>query len=107
MNADGSCQSGYLKCGNPASRSKGICLPPKYKSCPLTDITMQAKPDYRQVSFNFFNLFVTSASAFNSIDKLGIAESHMCFISSTYPLTAGRFKYQLLNGDFEGCKKDL
>lgn len=107
MNADGTCQSGYLKCGNPTSRSKGICLPPKYKSCPLTDITMEQKQNYRQVPFTSFNLFVSNDPSANPIDKLRIAENHMCFIGSTYPLTPGRSKYGLLVGDFDGCHKDL
>ena len=107
MNPDGSCLAGFMKCGNPASKSKGICLPSRFKYCPLTEITRLGSLKHRQISFTSAALFITNDTFANPIDRVRISENHLCFNKFSYSLTPGRTKYPLLDGDFSDCQKDM
>ena len=38
MDGNGNCKPNTMKCGNPSSISKGICVPNSWISCPVTDL---------------------------------------------------------------------
>ena len=44
MDVNGNCRPGTMRCGNPSSISKGICVPNSWISCPVTDLRIAAQP---------------------------------------------------------------
>ena len=106
MDDSGKCQSGYLKCGDLKSKSKGICIPQSIGICPLTDISSTAKPAYKSISLGGVPIYFTNAEGMNPIPDIFYAESHLCFIRDHRAITGGRRPYALLLGDFTNCKKD-
>lgn len=106
MNQDGSCVSGYKRCGNPSSVAKGLCIPEGFSSCPLTDIASTAKIGYNSVPLTGFTLYTNIDKLANPVSDLLVRESHLCFIRGQMPKTAGRDRYKLLIGDYESCQND-
>jgi hypothetical protein len=106
MDESGKCQSGYLQCGDPNSKSKGLCIPQAIGICPLTDITSTAKPAYKSISLGGFPIYFADAAGLNPIPDIFYAESHLCFIREHRAITGGRKPYLLLLGDYSSCKKD-
>ena len=106
MNEDGTCQPGFRQCGDKNSKSKGICIPVSFTECPLTDITSQSIPGYKEAKFTGFSIFTSNKAEGNPISDLNITESHLCLTRSTIPLSSGRQKYKLFLGNFENCHQD-
>ena len=107
MDASGNCKTpAFTHCGDPSSKSKGVCLPAKLGRCPLTDITNSSQADYNISSFIGFNLYTSQKNDKNPIADASIRESHLCFARDATPLTDGREKYPPLLGNFTRCKKD-
>jgi len=106
MEDSGKCKSGHIKCGDPNSKSKGLCIPQEIGVCPLTDMTSTAKPDYKSISLGEVNIYFSNAAGLNPIPDIFYAESHLCFIRDHRSISGGRKPYALLLGDFTNCKKD-
>ena len=96
----------YTNCGSLSSKAKGLCLPNKYGACPLTDIKSTAQAGYTPVAFNGFTFYTSNSQANNPICDAYIREHHLCFVRSSMPLTPGRSKYDLFNGDYKNCIED-
>jgi len=110
MRSDGTCPSDHIHCGSTSSISKGICIPTRFGRCPLTDISKEAKVDYRKITLFStspeMTVYVTNSASNNPISDLLINEHHSCFLRSQYALTPGRSKYELMKGDWTNCKED-
>lgn len=106
INEDGTCKSGFKNCGDKGSRAKGLCIKNSIADCPITDIKTSTFSGARQVTFPLISLYVGNANSNNPVCDLSIAQNHLCFVRSQYPLADGRSKYLLLNGDYESCFKD-
>jgi hypothetical protein len=91
MNSAGTCQSGYKRCGNINSKSKGICIPESFVNCPLTDIRTSTAVGYSLLTLsNGAQIYHGRTDQSNSISELLIVQSHVCFIRSRLGYTAGR-----------------
>ena len=103
----GNCvSSDFTNCGDKTSKSRGACLPSKYGKCTLTDISDTSKTGYNITSLSSFNLYTSNSKSFNPVTEAYIRHDHLCFIRSQMPLSPGRSKYKLLNGDYENCNED-
>jgi hypothetical protein len=106
MDDSGNCKTGYTRCGDPNSKSKGLCIPQGIGVCPLTDITSTAKQGYKSISLSGVNIYFSNSAGLNPIPDIFYAESHLCFIREHRSITGGRKPYPLLLGDFSNCKID-
>ena len=104
--SNGECQSGYRNCGDKSSTSKGYCISNDIPICPLTTISTGSQVGFTQVTFSGFSLYYAAEANKNPISQLSIEQDHACFIRSHFPLTSGRSKYKLLQGDHVSCRKD-
>jgi len=111
MNSDGSCKSGFKRCGNPNSISQGLCVPESWPECPITDISIgqtNPNPDYFTESANFltYSIFYTRSPAQNPIPNLDAGEYVMCENPQRAGLTPGRRPYVLYRPSTDNCKTD-
>lgn len=103
---DGTCVSGYKKCGNPNSKSKGICVPENAIGCPITDISSTFQPGWTKTSFLGFSIYTKSEVNSNPIVDIAIRESHMCLNREHFPITPNRKPYSLFDVDYGRCIKN-
>src|SRR3990167_2322111 len=107
MDPTGKCESGFKRCGNINSKSKGICIPSKFSTCPLTDVRATAADGYSLVTIpGGARIYFGSSDTANSISELMIVQHHACFIRSQLGYTPGRSVYKLLRGNYEDCSPD-
>ena len=106
MDASGNCKAGFTKCGNPGSKSKGICLPASIPTCPITKVSTTQFPNSQMNSFPNFTVYTSRDNSANPICEGSITESYLCYARSLYAVTPGRTRYPLLQGYWENCQKD-
>ena len=107
MGTNGICETGYRRCGDPNSKSKGLCIANSYASCPLTDIRMTEQTGYTLLTLsNGAKFYYASTETSNSISELMIVQHHACFVRSHLGYTPGRSVYKLLKGNYEDCRED-
>ena len=95
-----------MHCANIDSKSKGVWLPSKFGTGPLTDLSSSSVVGYDISIFAGFSLYHSNSNQNNPVSDLDIREHHLCFIRSQYPLTLGRSKYALMLGEYEQCRID-
>ena len=103
---DGVCEPGYKHCGEPGSKSKGLCIPESVAGCPVSDITTAPNPSYQAVQLQNLVLYLSRDNKHNPIVEATLQESHLCFSRSDIPTSEGRARYALLKGDAANCIKD-
>lgn len=111
MDGNGNCKPGTMRCGNPSSISKGICVPDNWISCPVTDLriglTNPNPSKYnRSATFASYNVYYSTNSDANPIADLQIAEHFVCENPAMAALTPGRKPYELYAVETSGCKAD-
>ena len=106
INTDGTCQAGFKHCGNPASISKGVCIPATVPTCPLTNILPSNSGSDTELKVGAFSFWINRDEKENPISDVNITESHLCTVRTDYPITANRKRYPLLLGYSENCKMD-
>ncbi len=106
MQESGECDAGFRHCGNTASISRGLCVPVSLGACPLTALSLEPQPGFAETSLNGRQLFVSSSPQHNPLTELLLEQSHPCFVRSHFPLSAGRRKYPLFEGEFDACEPD-
>ena len=108
MNSDGSCQSGYKNCGSKSSDSRGFCIPSAIPSCPLTDISSQAKSGYTLNQFDGFAVYTSkSPNSQTPFTDLEIVQGKQCLNRSNKSLADGQDKYLLLRRNYSNCFGDV
>ena len=105
MKPDGSCESGFTKCG-PPNVFRGVCIDSRFTQCPITDISSSSKAGYTDVVFNGFTLSYSSSADGEPFVDAVIAQDHLCFLRFDNPFAPGRPKYELLKGANEPCIRD-
>ena len=107
MDSKGDCQTGYRRCGNPNSKSKGLCIANSYANCPLTDIRVTEQAAYSSLTLSSgAKIYFASADTANTISELMIVQHHACFVRGHLGYTPGRSVYQLLKGNYADCRED-
>ncbi len=115
MTPEGNCPEGFLKCGNPQSLSKGVCVPAAFARCPITDIlvdpvfaeatlTVDGSSDLRQFNSRIYQLKRVEGK--NPLSHLSIVQDRACINRRGLSLADGRPKYALLVGDHRQCIQD-
>ena len=106
MKEDGSCEEGYMRCGDSQSPSKGICIDADIGECPLTDISSTPKLGYSKYRFKGFDLYTERNNFRNPLTDALISEDHLCFIRSQYSRTPDREDYNHIDIKYEECEED-
>ena len=106
MNPDGSCQSGYKRCGNPSSTSKGICIPATLANCPISSVASANTGSDSELKFGPLSFWVSRDERKNPISDVNITESHLCTVRTDYPVSVNRPRYPLLLGYSANCQND-
>ena len=113
MKENGSCKSGFKKCGNVDGISQGLCIPSK-DPCPITEIKIgSSNPDPSLYEHEVIipnanhNIYYTRGNIAQPLIDLNTTESHMCLSSRKIAVSNGRSVYQLYNKDKKDhCEKD-
>ena len=115
LTPEGICPEGFRMCGDSSSLSKGICVPTVFTKCPITDIlvnqtisveslSVESLSDFRQ--WNIISLQLKRTEGKKPLSDISIVQDHSCLNRRSLPLSDGRRKYELLQGDFEHCLRD-
>lgn len=98
QNGDGSCATGYMRCGNPQSTSKGVCIPASIGKCPITTLGSTSNGQDTELKFGPLSIFAGRSTLKNPIADLNITEDHLCKVRTYYPSSTNRPRYALLKG---------
>lgn len=111
MNTDGSCKSGFKRCGDINSVSKGICIPDHWPKCPVSRIvfnTTNPDPANSTATIPFKNYFLGVSYGIGSpLADLTIAEYAVCEGAANVAITPGRTEYPLNAKQVGACVPDL
>ena len=106
MDEQGKCATGYKLCGNPSSKSKGVCIKDIYTECPITRISQSPEAGLTPITLGSTTLYVGRDNSANPFSDVGVSEAFVCSTRSFYSNTPGRKRYALLRGNSESCMKD-
>ena len=107
MDTTGRCAPGYKLCGNPSSKSKGVCIKETFTECPITGLSDTAKAGAdKPINLGSTTLYVGRDSTANPSSDVGVSEAFVCTARGLSSVTPGRKRYELLKGYTDGCVKD-
>jgi hypothetical protein len=108
MDQNGNCAAGYKLCGNPASKSKGVCIKNIYSECPITQVSQTSRPGVdKPITLGSTTLYVSRDNSANPYSDVGVSEAFVCTARGLSSITPGRKRYQLLKGTTDTCQKDV
>ena len=112
METDGSCKPGMIKCGEPESLGRGLCVPDSWKSCPISEVWINGDatstvPNATKVSLPAGRyLWYASNPRKQPINEFKIMQSHVCSNPSLVATSKDRAKYVLDAGKTGKCLVD-
>jgi hypothetical protein len=112
MEEDGTCKSGFQKCGNVDGISKGICIPDDL-DCPITKFALStSNPDSGEFDLQETgtgnNVYYSRQSTIHPVVEFKAAEAKACLNPDDLSHTPGRRGYVLLSESPKpGCIEDI
>ena len=110
MDEFGNCLEGSMRCGNPNSISRGVCLPKSIGQCPITQILQDYSNSDQTIEtiemLSGQRLWISRSESSNPISDLTISEDHVCLDPTVDSITKKRVDYTLSASKRSRCVND-